>query len=111
MLINIPEDYATANIKIMAVGKETNDWEGAFPHPGGVTHLMNVYRKFCIEGGNWRYGGQYWNGIKQFKRALDKKFQVYGKSSCFVYNNIIKIGKAWGRGIPPEKVIIWEDDW
>ncbi len=111
MLIDLPIDYTTADKKVMIFGQETNDWGGKFPDPGGVFSLMEEYREFCIKGSNWNYGGHYWNGVHKFKKAIEKAYSRKGEKTSFIYNNIIKIGKAWDRGTPSELILKWSSHW
>jgi hypothetical protein len=111
MLIDLPSDYLTADKKVMILGKETNDWGGKFPDSNGVSSLMEGYREFCNEGENWAYGGHYWNGVGKFKEAMEEHFRENGESTSFIYNNIIKIGKAWDKGAPSEPILEWESHW
>jgi hypothetical protein len=43
LLLHLPNMYFGTTCKVMIVGQETNDWEGQFPHPVGVAHLLSVY--------------------------------------------------------------------
>jgi hypothetical protein len=105
-LLWVPEDYAVSKLKVAYFGQETNGWEGPFAETKGVTHLQKVYHEF-VNVRPFQYGGQYWNGVKSFQRAIEE----INPTSRFTANNLIKIGKAWDLGSPPESVIEWQAHW
>ncbi|WP_395734598.1 hypothetical protein [Prosthecobacter sp.] len=105
-LIRVPDDYETSKLKVAYFGQETNGWEGPFAETKGVDHLQQVYHDF-VNIKSFEYGGQYWNGVKSFQNA----FLELDSSSRFTANNLVKIGKAWDRGSPPESVIDWQSHW
>lgn len=105
-LIRVPDDYESSNLKVAYFGQETNGWEGPFAETQGVEHLQQVYHDF-VNVKTFEYGGQYWNGVKSFQNA----FSELDSSSRFTANNLVKIGKAWDRGAPPESVIDWQAHW
>lgn len=107
LLISPPLGYYDSDFKIMYFGQETNCWEGPFPDPKGVDHLLEVYDRFANNGGGFRYGGQFWNALKQFNESFSKLHT----SPSFTYNNIIKIGKHGSKGLPSEPLLRWQKTW
>lgn len=107
LLIAPPKDYASSTLKVMYFGKETNGWEGAFKDSKGVQHLLGVYDAFVNNGGAAKYRGPFWNAIRRFNTVLSKLVP----SLSFTYNNIIKVGKDWSKGTPPESVLRWQENW
>lgn len=105
-LIRVPDDYEQSGLKVAYFGQETNGWEGPFAETKGVAHLQEVYHEF-VNVNTYKYGGHYWNAVKSFQTA----FEAIDPSSRFTANNLIKIGKAWDRGSPPESVIDWQAHW
>ena len=80
LLLDVPSAYFEVDCKAMIFGQETNDWEGSFPHEGGVNHLLKAFRDFYNEGCCYGYDGQFWDGIKKFKRVLEELYPRSGKS-------------------------------
>ncbi len=112
LLLNVPPAYFNADYKVMVFGQENNDWERAFPHQGGVSHMLEKYQKFYNEGDCYtKQGGQWWNGIKNFKARLQERSRSNGKSVHLLWNNLIKIGKKGEKGVPPQAIIDWQDKW
>lgn len=106
LLLAIPPDYFKADYRVMIFGKETNGWEGSFPHEKGIEHLLDIYRKFCIG----KHGGYFWNGALQLNKALSEKLKTSGKTMSVIWNNLIKVGKE-DKGTPCEDILKWEDNW
>lgn len=107
LLISPPEDYTSSTLKIMFFGKETNGYEGSFKDSKGVDHLMRVYDAFANQSGAKKYGKHFWNAVRKFIAAFSKK----NPSVTFTWNNIIKVGKDWSLGMPPESVMRWQENW
>jgi hypothetical protein len=107
LLISPPLGYYDSDFKIMYFGQEVNCWEGPFHESKGVDHLLEVYDRFANNGGGFRYGGQFWNALKQ----LNESFSKLHTSLSFTYNNIIKIGKHEAKGLPSEPLLIWQKTW
>jgi hypothetical protein len=106
LLIDIPSDYFCADCKVMIFGKETNVWEGEFPHKKGIDHLLSTYKDFIKKS----HKGSFWNGVSKFKDALTKRLPP-GKNVSVIWNNLIKIGKAQEKGAPEEAIVEWESNW
>lgn len=105
MLIHVPEGYLESKMRVMVFGQETNGWEDTLSDKKDVTFLQGVYRGFLEKG--LRHRGPYLNAVKSFQRLLSGL-----EPSCqIVLNNVIKIGKAWNKGRPPDSVIEWQNRW
>jgi hypothetical protein len=100
------QEWINADIRVMIFGQETNDYEGS-PNQT-IEHLLNVYDNFFNKGECWSYGGQFWNGIARFKALLGEQYPQ--KRVRYIWNNIIKIGKAGEKGRPPENIYEVERD-
>jgi len=107
MVIQPPHDYEQSKLKVMYVGQETNGWEGDFEPTLSIDRLLEVYDKFANGGGGFKYGGHFWNAIKHFQSCMAGIEQ----STRFTSNNLVKIGKAWGKGRPPRQVLDWQESW
>lgn len=66
------EKYKNAEIKVMILGQETNDWEGDFQNNPNLS--LKTYNDFYNSNDCYRYGGQFWNGYKRFITLLNIKF-------------------------------------
>jgi hypothetical protein len=93
-------EYEKADLRVVIFGQETNDWVGVF-NPDtdpdeGIEELMDLYDRFFED--RW-LKSSFWNGFWKFTRMLESKFP--DKKISFVWNNIIKMGKAGEMGRPP----------
>jgi hypothetical protein len=95
-----PSSYENADIKIMIIGQETNDWEGIFYNDMGK--IQSVYEDFYT-GHYYAYRGYFRNHFNKFIRLLENKFPNKNLS-CF-WNNVIKIGCANEKGTPPTYIM------
>lgn len=95
----------------MIFGKETNDWEGFFPHAGGVDHLLRTYGEFYNDGDCYAYAGHFWNGFKRFKLAFEESAKPAGRKVQGLWNNVIKIGRAYDKGKPSAAFLSWQQGW
>lgn len=91
----------------MYFGQEANGWEGPFHKSKGVEHLLDIYDGFANNAGGPRYGGQFWNAVKELNRSFSKLHA----SPSFTYNNIVKIGKHESKGKPSEPLLRWQKAW
>ena len=102
LLLCVDEEgiYENADIKVMIFGQETNGWcsEGE----KSVDEIVQTYFDFYHTDYCFTYGGQFWNGIKRFKKLFDQKFE--NKKNSFLWNNIIKVGKLDDKGFPPDEI-------
>jgi hypothetical protein len=111
LLLDISEGFINADVKILFFGQETNDWEGDFPHSAGIYHLIDTYKNFYLNGCCFIYNGQFWNGISKLKQKLEEHFSYTGRTVSFLWNNIVKIGKSGGKGLPSNEILQWQDNW
>ena len=107
LLISPPENYESSKFKVMFFGQETNGWEGAFKESDGVLPLLGVYDEFVNKGVCRSYGGHFWHAVLRFIAEFTK----IDPSTSFTWNNIVKIGKDWSKGTPPDSVIKWQENW
>lgn len=97
------EDYSEADIRVMVFGQETNGWWTDLPEADSVTDIQMLIDKYD-EGFNtgdiFLLKTPFWNGFDKFRQMLGEKYP--GKKIRYVWNNIVKIGKANGKGCPPD---------
>jgi hypothetical protein len=93
------EAWRSAHLRVMVFGQETNDWKGEYHPDKTIAYLCGLYDGFFNKGACWSYGGQFWNGVNRLKSMLAEKFP--GKQIQYLWNNIVKIGKAEAKGRPP----------
>ena len=86
----------------MLFGQETNDWHGAYSSIKAPLEEMNKYKTFWIDK---RSDYSNVGVLMQTFNNLQKDFD----DVCFVWNNIIKIGKT-GKGTPKD-LIDWQKNW
>ena len=94
------EAWQSAHLRVMIFGQETNSWEGYYSPDKSIAHLCGMYNRFFNKGGCWEYGGYFWNGIARLQKMLGRKFSQ--KKIEYLWNNIVKVGKADEKGRPPE---------
>lgn len=112
--------YVDADVKVMIFGQETNGWSGEAddfgtpPSPifnAEVTMeaIMAVYEDFYsshYRGNGFRYNGNrygtFHHGASRLMDLINVKFS--GKRVSFLWNNVVKIGKASGAGFCGEKI-------
>lgn len=97
LYINDEEQYVHADIKIMFFGQETNSWEGELGKKS-IEELLKTYSDFFGQGKCFRYGGPFWNTVKDYMNTI--KQLNPNKSVGYVWNNILKIGKETSKGKP-----------
>jgi hypothetical protein len=102
LTINNEEQYQNAGLKIMFVGQETNTWEGALGSKS-IEELLGTYSRFFGGGRCFRYGGPFWNTVKDYVAGIEEANP--DKSVGFVWNNIIKLGKENSKGAPGKSLI------
>lgn len=98
LLLMVDEGYLNAELKIMFFGQETNCWNNGI-FSGEIQPLVDLYKRFYLDGNCYKYGGQFWNGISKFKKLIQAK--IPDKKIGFLWNNVVKIGKC-GKGFPQE---------
>ncbi len=91
LLIYVDEEkYLNADIRIMIIGQETNDWEGNFQKD--IDYTLDLYNNFLNNNSCFSYGGQFWNGYNRFLSLLQNKYPQ--KKIASIWNNVIKIGNS-----------------
>ncbi len=112
--------YADADLKVMVFGQETNSWVGdcddfgtppspVFNPDVSMGAVMGIYENFyatyyCPSGFSYngkRYGTFHY-GLNNFLSSLNAHFP--DKRIACLWNNIVKIGKAEGRGFCGEEI-------
>jgi len=102
LLIRIGDEkkYQEADLRVMIFGQETNDWGNDFQND--IEYIQSIYDGFFTTKHCFSYAGQFWNGISRFLKKLDEKNKE--KPIEFIWNNVVKIGKSGGKGMPPEYI-------
>lgn len=98
------DEYDKADIRVMILGQETNNWYGTF-NPNAdkneeIERIFEFYNEFFNVDQSYR--SHFWNGFNLFRRMLDKKFPY--KNICYAWNNVVKIGKSSQKGFPPDYI-------
>lgn len=93
------EDYASADIRLMVFGQETNNW---YERNNSIADVWEKYAEFFNAGRCYKKGGQFWNGVKRFEERISKKLP--DKRIRLIWNNIVKIGKSNKKGLPPDYI-------
>jgi len=106
LLLCVNEEYASADIKIMYFGQETNTWYN--PFSGDVQFVVSRYKEFFIEG-HFKHRGPFKTGIKKYTEAFIK--ELSGKNVGILWNNIIKIGMSNRKGCPSQDILFFQKDW
>ncbi len=106
LLLSVPDEdaYRSADIRVMLFGQETNEWFGEFG--SRLDSLMNTYEGFfgsqigVYEGS--RYPGSFWNVLHEYANAIGDTTGLYVQ---FMWNNLLKVGKATSEGKPCDEII------
>ena len=100
LYVDSEEEYKKADIRLMIFGQETNGWYEN--EDVTLDAVQKLYNGFFNEGDCWKYGGQFWNGVKRFKQLLSTKYP--NKKVRLIWNNIVKVGKYTDKGFPPDYI-------
>jgi len=92
--------YQEADFRVMIFGQETNDWGNDFQND--IEYIQSIYDEFFTTKRCFSCAGRFWNGIASFLKKLKEKNK--NKSIEFIWNNVVKIGKSGGKGMPPEYI-------
>lgn len=92
-------DYDSADFRLMIFGQETNGW---YEEDDTIEGVLKGYSDFLKDDYCFKYGGHFWNGISRFNSLLSSKFP--DKNFQVIWNNIVKIGKSDGKGMPPDYI-------
>ena len=98
LLIRLPDEnaYHTADVKMMIVGKETNDWEGPFGKHS-MDSLLDFYAAFLPANGKSKRS-PFWQYIKKWAEQI--RTYTPNETVSIVWNNIHKLGRAGEIGTP-----------
>lgn len=106
--------YTDADLKVMVFGKETNSWKGdcddfgtppspVFSSDVSMEAVMGIYEEFYAtyyHDGTFNFRGPRYGtfhyGFNRFALLLNAAFP--NKRIAYVWNNLVKIGKAKGKG-------------
>ncbi|WP_034893729.1 uracil-DNA glycosylase family protein [Gillisia sp. Hel_I_29] len=95
------EKYRNSDIKVMFCGQEPNTWGGELKN--SISKIQLYYQDFFLSNYCYdKYGGQFWNGVNRLRELIYNKFP--GKSIDFIWNDIVKVGKRDGLGLPPRYI-------
>ena len=103
LLVDIPDGYfGSQKTRVMIFGQETNDWHGEFKQEIDYSEFVKKYHRFFIDKKS-KYSN---SGIfMQFLNSLEE--DIKGEASV-VWNNVVKIGKAKGAGLPSANILEWQ---
>ncbi len=95
-----PEIFREADIRIMIFGQETNDWGGEFNND--FSWIFSIYEIFLQTGNAFPHRGVFRNHINWFIRKTRQ--EAPKQNVQFVWNNLIKVGKANQKNRPPNYI-------
>lgn len=116
--------YINADLKVMVFGQETNSWVGksddfgtppspVFSSDVSMEAVMGIYEDFYAtyyHEGTFGYNGTRYGtfhyGFNRFSALLNSA--IPDKRIAYVWNNIVKIGKAQGTGFCGEEIHVLE---
>jgi hypothetical protein len=98
LYIDKEEEWTNAEIRVMVFGQETRDWEN-WPNKS-IEHLCDVYNRFFNQ--NRGKNSHFWHGFARFESILNTKYP--NKKIGYIWNNIIKVGKASEAGRSPQNI-------
>lgn len=105
--IDDEEKYKSSDLKIMFFGQETNDWEGSCGKD--IDHLLGIYQKFMREAKEGKHGGPFWNTVRNYTKSVQLKNPR--KKIDYIWNNILKVGRADAKGTPSPEIIKLQHDY
>lgn len=85
-LLSLPDGYAMALLRVMLIGKETNHWGTELANVS-VETLMELYRKFVIEG--WGDNYAFWTFVSALREYSRDDL---GNAVSVISNNVVKVG-------------------
>lgn len=100
LVVSDEEKFNTADIRIIIYGQETNNWGGDFEN--NIDEIKCIYNDFFNTKYCFKYGGQFWNGIKLLVKKIHEKYP--NKSVEFLWNNVVKIGRSGKKNMPPKYI-------
>jgi len=121
LLLDVPEAYFSAKVKVMYFGQETNGWAEEYwddwHRDANITNecsiLRGAYRKFYGDGiygdGKCRnLHSPFWNGAKQLEVALRDHYRARRQTVRCLWNNIVKVGLSGRKGRPSAEILEWQ---
>ncbi|MDD4087286.1 MAG: hypothetical protein PHP48_08580 [Bacteroidales bacterium] len=103
-----PEIYSEADIKVLIVGQENNDWGGIFCNE--FEKILSIYEYFLpTQRSEFPHRGHFRNHINFFLRKL--RYLNPNKTVTFLWTNIIKVGKAYDKNRPPQYILNMEREY
>lgn len=101
LLLQLPNEnqYEKADIKIMFVGQETNDWENTFGSYS-ITELQSTYSDFMTSDSS--KNSPFWSFIKNWMHSIKEANPE--SSLSMVWNNIHKLGRVEDTGAPSSTI-------
>lgn len=103
LLLKLKDDkiYSDADLKVMFFGQEPNTWGGHLRD--NVSEVQLIYEDFFLSEYCYNvYRRPFWNGVNQLRNLFGRK---YPKTKIkFYWNDVIKIGKFNGSGMPPKYI-------
>lgn len=105
LLLNIcVDEFNKASTKIMIIGQETNGWSPPIYSIEDIRKSMNFYGDFTCNKKN--ANTSFWKTMYYINEIFGNK-----NSFCFVWNNILKLGKSGDSGRPISKVTELENEY
>ncbi|WP_438317246.1 hypothetical protein [Sporosarcina sp. FA9] len=102
LLIMLPDEvgYHNAEVKLMIVGQETNDWEGMIGRHT-VGELQEVYKSFVIEN-DYSRKSTFWRYMRSWSNLIEEA--TPNSAVSVVWNNIHKLGRVGAKGKANEEI-------
>ncbi len=98
------EAYENSEIRLMIIGQETNDWGGCFhKEVDDMDEIIEIYTDFYSGYNFENHRGFFKNHFNSFLKLVKNKYPEK-TISCF-WNNVIKVGKANDKNIPPQYIL------
>lgn len=93
--------YTEADIRVMIFGQEPNTWGGYLRD--NVAEVQLIYKDFFLTNYCFdTYKRPFWNGVNQLRHLF---WNQYPKAKVeFYWNDIIKVGMANDKGMPPHNI-------
>lgn len=92
-------DYTSSDIRIMIFGQETNGW---YEEDDTLEGVLNCYTEFLKDDYCFKYGGHFWNGVRRFVSMVSESLP--DKKIGYIWNDLVKIDKSEGKGMPPDYI-------
>jgi hypothetical protein len=97
MLIEVPESYAIASVRLLVVGQEAGGWGEKTPTSDDpVNALMSLYREFAL--GRTQRSTPFWQGARHVFEMIARP----DERDAFLWSNLVKVDVRRKR--PPVEV-------